>query len=42
MDYKGIRLKFGMECVLPRGISSKKIVQFHLGIIELQLHENGI
>ena len=39
---KRIRLKFGMEAVLPRGIFTEKIVQFRLGIIELQMRENGI
>ena len=34
-----IRLKFGME---PEEFSTEKIVQFRLGIIKLQMRENGI
>ena len=32
-----IQLKIGMECVLPQETFHSKIVQFCLGIIELQM-----
>ena len=39
---KQIRLKFGMECALPEGLSTTKMVQFCPGINELQMHETAV
>ena len=37
-----IHLKFRMEVPYPEGVSTTKIVNFHLAIIELWMRENGI
>ena len=39
---KQIRLKFERNVFYPEGFSTEKIVQFHSGIIELQMRENVI
>ena len=37
-----IHLKFGMGGALPDGVSTAKMVNFHLAITELRMHENGV
>jgi len=37
-----IQLKFGMGMPYPEGVSAAKMVNFHSGIIELQMCEFGI